>query len=99
MPFSDLCTFLAFGAPFLLLERLLPLHRRQKMWRAGITADLVHYVVNSFIVVAVPSVLLTPAMLLAAAMMPAGVRAAVAAEPICVQFIVLTLLSAMAIDV
>src|ERR1051326_238222 len=99
MPFSDLLRLLARGAPFLVLERLLPLHGRQKVWRSGVIADLAHYVVNSFILVAVLSVVLTPAMVLAAVVMPAGGRSAVAAEPVWVQFLALTLVSDLGIYV
>jgi sterol desaturase/sphingolipid hydroxylase (fatty acid hydroxylase superfamily) len=95
----QLSTFLVVGATCVVLERLVPLHRGQKIWRADVAADLTHYVVNSFIAGLALLVLLAPVMVLVAAMVPASLRAAVAAAPLWQQLVALTVVSDVGIYV
>ena len=90
---------LGFIALVVLVERLFPLHRDQRVWRTELRVDLVHYVVNSVIAGTALAVLLVPAMVLAAALVPAAVRARVAAAPLWAQLVALTLLSDLGIYV
>jgi sterol desaturase/sphingolipid hydroxylase (fatty acid hydroxylase superfamily) len=96
---TDLLVFVGSGVFFLALERVRPLHGSQPILRAEVLTDLAHFVVNKCLVVAGLIVILMPAMLLADALVPTTLRAAVARQPAWLQFIELTLMADLGIYV
>src|SRR5262249_14387704 len=95
----DLPLIAGLGALFFLVERLFPARAGQRVLRPQVGVDFVHYVVNSFVVVAGLGFVLLPAMVVVGAVVPAGVRAAVGAQRLWLQVIELTLVSDVAIYV
>jgi sterol desaturase/sphingolipid hydroxylase (fatty acid hydroxylase superfamily) len=95
----DLPTILILGALFVVLERVLPLHRGQRVLRPEVGVDLLHYIVNSSVAAVGLGIVLMPLMVVVGALVPAGVRSAVGAQATWLQVIELTLVSDVAIYV
>src|SRR5205823_10261102 len=82
-----------------LVERLFPARHGQSILRRQFGVDLIHYVVNSFVVVAALGLVLVPAMVIVGAAVPASVRTAVGAQAVWLQVVELTLVCDVAIYV
>ena len=95
--FHDLPLVVGLGGSFLLVERLFPARDGQHVLRPQFGVDFVHYVVNSFVVVAGLGLVLMPAMVIVGALVPASVRAAVGAQSVWLQVVELTLVCDVAI--
>lgn len=93
MSVSDFLFLLGAGAAFLVLERLLPLHPRQKTLRPGWRVDLMHVFLSGAVIRLGVTLLILGASLMSLSVVPAAVREAVRAQPDWLEFVELLLLS------
>ena len=84
---------LVLAIVFLPLERLLSLHRDQRVFRPGWKTDLAHFFVSHLLVQLTVLLTLSPARLLLAGRVPAAVQDNVAALPVALQFVLALLLA------
>jgi sterol desaturase/sphingolipid hydroxylase (fatty acid hydroxylase superfamily) len=77
--------FLLFGALLTPLEILRPAHAAQRFWRRGFFTDLVYFAAGPFLIGAGSAILLGLLGAFAGALVPAGARAALQAQPWALQ--------------
>lgn len=92
MDLSFLKDFGLLALVFLPLERLRPYHREQKMFRPGWANDLVYVVLNGMLIRLGLSTVIAGLVALSLLVVPDGLRAAVAEQPLWQQFIAVFIL-------
>ncbi|MBS0659521.1 MAG: sterol desaturase family protein [Verrucomicrobia bacterium] len=85
-PTTLLFGFLICAFIFIPLESLLP-HREQRRLRPGFATDTLHFFLNPFLRKLALAIVLLPAVLVLDALAPAGLRAAIRAQPVWLQFV------------
>jgi sterol desaturase/sphingolipid hydroxylase (fatty acid hydroxylase superfamily) len=91
--FFDLRGFLLVAIIFIPLERLLALHPSQRVFRKWWWNDLIYILFNRFLITAGLGVLIVAVIALTRWLVPEGVQAAVAGQPIWVQVIEIIVLA------
>ena len=90
---SDLLFLDCAGAAFIVLERILPLHPRQKTARAGWNVDILHVFLSGALIRWGGTLAILTLSLASISIMPAAVRDAIRAQPDWLEFIELLVLS------
>lgn len=93
MSVDDLLFLLAAAVVFIALERLLPLHPRQKTLRPGWRVDVMHVFLSGTVIRLGATLLVIGASLMSLSVVPDAVRDAVRAQPDWLEFIEVLLLS------
>lgn len=93
MTFSDLLFLLSAGGAFFVLERMLPLHPRQKALRPGWRVDFMHVFLSGAVIRLGATLLILGASLMSLSLVPDALREAVRRQPDWLEFIELLILS------
>ena len=93
MTISDLIFLICAGAAFVVLERLLPLHARQKILRPRWHVDVLHVFLSGAVIRWGSALAVLALSLASISVMPATVREAIRSQPDWLEFIELLVLS------